>query len=261
MAITCSFHPNQPAYFQCYDCDSAFCESCITVRKIEIYGAVETHYFCPACETEAIFIGIANVLPPFWKQLGKIFSYPLQLTPLIMTLLLSILGTIMSSNWMVQLLIWVVMMKYAYSVLQSTAKGNLNAPKVTFESLNSDVTPIFMQVAIFMITDRVSSIVFLKAGTLAGFSFIALSAICMPAIIMLLVATGSIIAALNPMLFFPVIFRIGVPYLLLYLFLTFLGIAPYSLLSIFASHVPPQILKFLHLFLGQMYLLISYKFL
>ena len=258
MAISCSFHPSQPAHFQCYDCDTTFCESCITVRKVETYGCVDSHYFCPACETEAALIGISNILPPFWKQLGRIFLYPLQPTPLIMTLLLSILGALMPSSWMVQLLVWVMMMKYAYSVLLATASGNLTAPKLTLGLMNSDVVPVFKQVAVFAILGWASSTIFLKVGPLGGVPFIALSALCMPVIIMLLVASNSIITALNPMLFFQVIFRIGYPYLLLYLFLTFLATAPYYLMSFFAPYASPPILKFLSLFLSQLYLLISY---
>ncbi len=258
MTISCSFHPKQPAHFQCYDCDTTFCEACITAREVETYGSVDSHYFCPACETEAALIGISNILPPFWKQLGKIFLYPLQVTPLIMTLLLSILGALMPFSWMVQLLVWVMMMKYAYSVLLTTASGNLTAPKLTLELMNSDVAPVFKQVVVFAILGWASSTIFLKVGPLGGVPFIALSALCIPVIIMLLVASNSIIAALNPILFFQVIFRIGYPYLLLYLFLTFLATAPYYLISFFAPHVSPFFLNFLNLFVGQLYLLISY---
>lgn len=258
MSITCSFHPTLPAHFQCHSCDTSFCESCVTVRRVESYGSTDKHYFCPACETEVLLIGIANILEPFWKRLGPIFLYPFQSAPLIMTLLLSFVGALLYFSGLVQLLVWVVMMKYAYAVLIATGQGSLRAPKVTWGQINDNLSSVFKQVVIYAIIGWLTVLIFARFGPLAGFPFLALSALCMPMIIMLLVATDSMIRALNPLIFFPVIFRIGWPYLLLYLFFTLLSACPFYLLSLIAGNLPPQVETFLSLFVGQFYLLVSY---
>lgn len=258
MSISCSFHPSLPAHFQCDNCDTSFCEACISSRDTKSYSGKSTYYFCPACETEATLTGVSNILEPFWKRLGPIFLYPLQKVPLVMTLGLSMLGALMPFNLLVQLLVWVVMMKYAYAVLIETGKGSLKAPVVSWKTINSDLGSVFKQVVIYVLTGWLSMVIFARFGPLAGVPFLALSALCMPMIIMLLVATDSMFRALNPMLFFPVILRIGWPYLLLYLFFTLLSSGPFYLLSLITMELPPQVSQFLSLFVGQFYLLVSY---
>ena len=77
---------------------------------------------------------------------------------------------------------------------------------------------------------------------------------------MLLVATDSILRALNPVYFVGIIFRIGWPYFLQYLFLFFLLAGPAALFSYLSPEVLPyRLYIFLTLFFKQFYALISYS--
>lgn len=261
MTLSCTFHPGRSAHFQCEHCDISFCDQCVSSREVSRYSEEELVYYCPACDGIPTLVGLSNILPPFWKKLGSIFLYPLQPAPLIFTMVLAVLGGLLYFNWIAQLFIWIVMMKYAYAVMISTAKGGLKAPAITWSLINDDVMQVFKQYGIFLLAGFCIAFMFHQFGVVGGGLFVVFVAAFLPAIIMLLVATNSIIHAINPMLFVPIVFRIGSSYLLLYLFLIFLSAAPLSIYSLLPAKLPPQLWKGLTLFLGQIYTLISYHLL
>ncbi len=258
MTISCSFHPEQAAHFHCHLCNVYFCKICITLRGADKYGVEEKRYLCTACGRTANSLGLSNILPPFWKKMGAIFAYPFQPAPLLFTTALAALGGWIPANWIVQLLVWIVMMKYAYAVLINTAGGSLRAPAVTWGLINDDVVQVFKQFVVYGLVGAAGGFLFVNAGPAAGWSFVVLITLFMPAIIMLLVATNSIIHAINPMLFIPIVFKIGFPYLLMYFFLFLLSSGPLYLFSSIPFEIAPPLRKFFSLFCGQMYAIISY---
>jgi len=258
MTIHCSHHRSKAAHFTCNQCGDAFCESCISVREHEAYGRKERNYFCPVCNVPAEHIGVGNLLTPFWNRLPKFFLYPLQPVPLILTIVLAVFGSIFFFVPMVQLVVWIVMMKYAYAVLIQTGTGALRAPEVTTELVTEDIGQVFKQFVIFIILGMITGFVFRTTGPVGGFAFTAFVAIFAPAMIMVLVATNAIIPALNPMIFVPIVSRIGGRYFLMYLFLFFLYVAPSALLAMVPKVVPFPVLKFFSLFFNQYYVLVSY---
>jgi tetratricopeptide (TPR) repeat protein len=259
MAEICSFHRTVAAHFQCQECGTSFCDECVSVRETMEYSGKNRHYFCPACNLPLKMLSIGNMIEPFWQRLSAIFLYPLQPTPLLATLVLAGLGTLFPASFLVQIVVWVVMMKYAYAVLITTGRGGLRAPAVTWDLINQDVGQVFKQYVLFAILGICASMLFDNVGLVGGFAFIILIALAMPAIIMLLVATNSVLHALNPLLFIPVITRIGWPYLLMYLFLAFLLSGPAALFSYLPmDRLPQQISVFIYLFLQQSYTLICY---
>ncbi len=260
MSINCTFHRAVVAHFQCHDCGSAFCDECISVRDTEGYGGRSRDYFCPGCNIPAEKLSIGNIIEPFWHRLSAFFLYPLQLTPLILTLLLAGFGALFPANAFVNLFVWVVMMKYAYATLVETGRGGLRAPPVTWGLINEDVLQVFKQYVIFALVGAGAAYIFQLTGIIGVCFYLTLMVLAIPAIIMLLVATNSILHALNPVYFVGIIVRIGWPYFLQYLFLFFLLAAPATLFA----YLPPDILPFrgyifLTLFLKQFYALISYN--
>jgi tetratricopeptide (TPR) repeat protein len=258
MSITCTLHRSEPAHFQCDECGSSLCDECISLRETSGFSGKNRDYFCPACELPARMIGLGNVLEPFWNRLGAIFLYPLQPAPLLLTLVLSIIGALFAGWGIVQLLVWIVMVKYAYASLIHTAQGSLRAPPVTWELINQNVLQVFKQFVVF-------AIIAACVGFVAPFSPIAavvlifVVAACLPAIIMILVASNSILQAVNPALFVPIIFRIGWAYLLMYLFLLFLLGAPAALFAVLPVElIHARVYFFLQLFLSQLYSIICY---
>ena len=168
MSINCTFHRSVVAHFQCHECGSAFCDECISVRDTEGYGGRGRDYFCPGCNLPAEMVSMGDIIEPFWGRLTAFFLYPLQLTPLILTLLLSGLGALFPANIFVNLFIWVLMMKYAYATLIETAQGGLRAPKVTWDLINNNVHQVFKQYIIFALVG-VGAVYVLQIFGIIGF--------------------------------------------------------------------------------------------
>lgn len=260
MPVNCTIHRSVAAHFQCDRCSSSFCDDCVTLRESPGYGYGETNkdYFCPACEMPVKMIGLGNVMEPFWTRLTSIFLYPLQPTPLILTFILSLLGAFFPGSFFIRLAVWVIMMKYAYAALTTTAQGALTAPKVTWELINQDVLQVFKQFVVFGIIGFVGSFIF-GISIIAGVLFAVIIVACIPSIIMVLVSSNSILQAVNPLLFVPIIKRIGWPYLLMYLFLFFLLAAPAALFSVLPlENMNLVLVEFTSLFFSQLYTLVSY---
>jgi len=125
MVETCDFHRTEAAHFQCYECGTAFCDTCVSVRDVEEFSGKKRHYFCPACNIPVQTISVGNIIEPFWHRLSGFFLYPFQPTPLLLTIALSVLGAVFTTNLFVRIFIWVVAVKYAYAVLTTTAQGGL----------------------------------------------------------------------------------------------------------------------------------------
>jgi len=253
------FHRSKAAHFHCYECGSAFCDECISVRETEGYGGKEINYFCPGCNIPAETMSLGNIIEPFWNRLNSIFLYPFQPTPLILTLVLAALGALLPTSFFVRIFVWVVMMKYAYATLIRTGQGGFKAPEVTWDFINQDVIQVFKQYLIFIVIGAGTAFAFQHLGLAGGYLFLIVMALAMPAIIMLLVSTNSVIHALNPYMFSRIIYRIGWPYLLMYLFLFFLMAGPATLFSFLPVDVLPyRLYVFLTLSFKQFYAIIGY---
>ncbi len=102
-------------------------------------------------------------------------------------------------------------------------------------------------------------------GFLAGFFgrgalilSIILAVVALPAMLLILVINESLLQALNPVMIFGVISRIGWAYFLLLFFLMLLGIAPAVLSSSIVGHLPAKLHLFVSLAAKNYYTLISY---
>ncbi len=262
MAIDCTFHRTKPAHFHCIECGTAFCENCISTRKSNGFSGETIDYFCPGCNISAELLSLGNIIKPFWNNLGSFFLYPFQMVPLLLTIVLSALGAIFPSTLLVSLFVWVVMMKYAYATLIETGQGRLKAPDLSWKLVNEDILQVFKQYVIFAVIALIAGFIFSIGGVFAGGTFLVLIFVALPAIIMLLVATNSVVHALNPVLFFGMISRIGGPYFLMYLFLFFLLAGPAAVIAYLPPDLLPlQLYVFLTLFLEQFYALICYRML
>lgn len=258
MSIFCTFHRSEKAHFHCYECGSAFCENCISIRETSGYSGKEKEYFCPGCNIPAEMLSLGNLVEPFWHQLSSIFLYPFQLVPLVLTLILASLGTLFSESFLVTLFVWVVMVKYAYATLTWTAQGSLKAPKVSLALINEDVLQVFKQYVLYFIIAAMAAVVFTYTGTVGGFSFLVLVALALPAMIMVLVSSNSILQAINPVVSYGIISRIGGPYFLMYLFLFFILVAPSTLFAYLPLSIPVKAFIFLKLFFQQIYTIIAF---
>jgi tetratricopeptide (TPR) repeat protein len=111
--------------------------------------------------------------------------------------------------------------------------------------LTGDISIVFKQIAFYIIIGFASNWVANNMGFMVSALFQIAVILFTPAMIIMLVATESLIAAINPVLFISMTWRIGWSYLLMFLFLLMLKFAPLFLWQYLLSYLPGTIQLFL----------------
>jgi len=179
-------------------------------------------------------------ITPFWNRIPAFFLYALRPIPLSLTIGLSIITAFTGSSvW--SLVIYAVMMKYCFEALDRTTQGELSPPGLTYSvivdgyELPAKLFALF--VVFFMLVGSIGqSVGFLPSMILLYFGMFA-----MPASIMTLTVTNSMLSTLNPLLLMSMIRRIGWSYLILYAFLFFLSTAQATAQYFFSTRIDPSL--------------------
>ena len=262
MRTPCSYHPAKAAHFECSSCDADYCAECVTKRSLTRYGRAETHYYCPKCQGMVERLDISDIIDPFWMRLPKFFLYPFHPRPLILMLLLSAGMVLVSKpgllNALISFAMWGVLLKYSHAALKNTAHARYYPPKINSETIVADFDIVFKQIAIFVIVGIALVKVAQIFGPLIAMVAMIVAILSIPAMIIVLVATGSLIHAVNPVVFIGMAWRIGWGYLLMYLFLAILGGAPVVLGRHVIAHLPASSHVFLFTLAKCYYTIISY---
>lgn len=261
MKTFCDYHPTKPAQWCCPDCDVYFCPDCITRRVIEQYGKKKTFYYCPKCNEAPDRLAIGNLIEPFWNRLHKFFSYPFHPRPLALMICLSLATLLFGMpliGFILSIVSYVVLFKYSFAVLLNTAQGKFSPPKVTTETVFSDIGVVFKQIFLFVVLLIVFLYVMRDAGPVVAIVFVCFAILFAPSMIILLVTTNSLLQAINPLLFVRIPWRIGWGYLLMYFFLILLAGAPAFLGKYIVALLPAVLHPMLTTFVKSFYLIISY---
>ena len=161
--------------------------------------------------------------------------------------------------WMlIRFAVWAIVLKYSFAVLKETANGKLVSPKITIQTISDDFEVVFKQIAMYAIIGFAVFKVFQSMGIVIGLLFLAFSALSIPAMITVLVASNSLLNAINPMVFVRMAWRIGWAYLLMYLFLLLLGVAPAVVGRYIIAFLPDGLHGFLFAMAKSFYTIISY---
>ncbi len=189
----------------------------------------------------------------------KFFIYPLQLHAILLVMALALLSALFPTTLLVYLFCFVVSTKYAYTVLTTTAKGNLKAPQMSIELFNSNVLQVFKQYILFAALGGIATLIAKYTGIVGMGAFGLICFILMPAMFMVLVSSNSVLAALNPMIVVPIVTRIGWRYALMFLFLLLLLMAPAAILYLAPESLPAGVGVFLATFFQHYYTFIAYN--
>jgi tetratricopeptide (TPR) repeat protein len=258
----CEYHPTKPAEWICPSCNNCFCRECIDNRVVQQYGKKKVFHFCPKCNVEAERMAFKNSAVGFWNRLPKFFIYPFHPRALILMASTSVAAVLVSGPGLFRILlqfaIWGVVLKYSFSALKTTARGNLTPPKINLETISSDFDMVFKQIGIYLVIGVAFAKVLQSAGIFIGLLFLGLAILSVPAMIIVLVATNSFLRAINPVVFMPMAWRIGWAYLLMYLFLIFLGAAPAVLGHYIIAFLPNSLHGFLLSMAESFYTIVSY---
>ena len=254
-AISCKYHPDQPARWGCHKCHINYCTACVRTRP----GGAATA--CPVCEGPLASLGAGNVITPFWHRLPRFFLYPANTVSLVLMLLLAAVTALSSVSFLgfvVQLVVIIVFVKYAYAVLEHTAKGHDSPPDYSGAALTGELELPFKQLLVFFVFAFANFAIYDLFGTVAYAASLLLTLIAIPASVMVLAIEHSFFSAFNPMTLGSMILRIGFPYLILCVFLAFLLGGSEIALQTLLERVPDWALFPLYNFLEMYFLLIMF---
>lgn len=261
MKESCHYHPTKSAHWRCPHCGLLCCNTCISIRKGGPLQDRDLH-FCPKCNREAAWVGAANLIEPFWKRLPKFFKYPLAPAPLILITLLALAGTLAAGfallGVVARVLLWAVLFNYAFAALKTTAQGDLAPPAVRSETITEDFLQVFKQVGIYALIWFVFAWLAPTMGIVVAMVYLVAAFFLVPAMLILLVTTGSLLHAVNPVMFIRLALRIGKGYFLMYFFLFLLGAAPAFVGQFLFQHLPQALSMFVFSLAKGYYTIISY---
>jgi tetratricopeptide (TPR) repeat protein len=208
------------------------------------------------------WVGVENLIEPFWNRMPRIFTYPLSIAPIILMAVLALATMFFSGPGLFSTLMkgvmWLIVIKYSFESLKATAGGNLKAPPVNSQTISDDFGQVFKQFGIYIAILIAFFWVSAKLGPFLGILFLLGALFFVPSMIILLVTTGSLINALNPVMFVGLTFRIGWAYLLMYFFLFLLGSAPAYLFQFLIKFLPGVLHLLLYGFAESFYTIVSY---
>jgi tetratricopeptide (TPR) repeat protein len=258
----CNGHPTRKAHWHCSKCDALLCSECVSARENENYGSKDIHHFCPKCNLPVDWVGLQNLIDPFWNRMPRIFAYPLSLQPFLFISVLAFATLFLSGSGLFSSIlrgvIWLMILKYSFESLKATASGNLKPPPVNAQTISEDFVQVLKQFAIYMLIFVGFAYISAKAGLILGVVFAIAALFFVPSMIILLVTTGSLFHAINPVVFVGLTFRIGWAYLLMYFFLFLLGSAPAYLVQYVIRFLPAEAHPMLFGFAQSFYTIISY---
>ena len=258
----CGGHPTRKAHWQCSKCNAQLCPECVVQRQSESYGHRQTLQFCPKCNLPVDWVGVENLIEPFWNRMPRIFSYPISVPSLILMAVLALATMFFSGPGLFSSLMkgvmWLVLIKYSFESLKATAGGNLKPPPVNAQTISDDFQQVFKQFVIYIAIFLAFGWISFHAGLLIGFAFLMAALFFVPSMIILLVTTGRLIHALNPVMFVRLTFRVGWAYLLMYFFLFLLGSAPAYLFQFLIKFLPAELHLLLFGFAESFYTIVSY---
>jgi tetratricopeptide (TPR) repeat protein len=208
------------------------------------------------------WVGVENLIAPFWNRMPRVFAYPVSIAPLILMAVLAVATLFFSGPGLFSILmkgtLWLIVLKYSFESLKATAGGNLKPPPVNAETISNDFGQVFKQFGIYIALFIAFGWISAQVGLVVGIAFLLGALFFVPSMIMLLVTTGSLIHALNPVMFVGLTFRIGWAYLLMYFFLFLLGSAPAYLFQFLIKFLPAETHLMLYGFAESFYTIVSY---
>lgn len=262
MKKVCNYHPTRPAHWSCGQCGAFMCPECVSEREGGGFGDKSVLHFCPKCNVPAEWVGVSNLIDPFWKRLPKIFLYPISMYPLIILAVFTVVQCMFWGPGLFKALVrgaaGMVLLKYAFEALKATASGNLKQPPINGETVSQDIHIVLKQYGIIIAIIVAGIFILAKYGPLLLILFALFSLFFLPSMIILLVTSSSFFHAINPVVFIGLTFRIGWPYLLMAFFLMLLQFAPAAAGQYIIEFFPQMIQLPMVIFMGGFYVIISY---
>ncbi len=174
----------------------------------------------------------SNAITPFWRRIPFFFLFPAYPSALLRVLGLAVLASIpfaISPGNVILFLVvlfpiaWVMLLRYAFVVLEQTSLGRLSPADYPFDVGSASSYKPYKQLAVIVLMGVLVGIITAALGETPGLIAYGLLAIAMPAGIMLVAIEDSIRSAMHPGKLIHIMFSVGWPYLALFAFLLLLS--------------------------------------
>ena len=257
----CKYHPLKSPRWSCETCEVLFCGECIPGARINYPKNTPK---CPLCHNPVSYLGSAYDADPFWKAAGKFFQYPLRPSGLIA--MAAICGSIyltltLPTLFQIALALGIAasLTRYLMLIIEESSRGKDSPPDIS-AFFQADPNRLFLKlIAIFIITGSLTGLMAQASPTLAQIFLIVFGNILMPAVIMLLAISKSLLSSINPLNIVSLVMRVGLPYLLLTLCLMAVSLGPEYLLPLLASFLPPIVLAASMIIVGIYFMFVTFR--
>jgi len=255
--IACKYHNERPAKWYCQSCQIYFCSSCIPKRTSHI------NINCPVCFKGVSTVAAENSIESFWNRIPTFFLYPLNISSILFLVFLSMgsLGIEYDPVLAISIPIIVIIffLRYAYIILEQTAKGHMEIPSFSIEILFSQLDLPLKQILIIVATVAFNFSVYDLFGLGVLVFTLVVSIVAAPASIMVLATEYSFFRAFSPLIVGTLITRIGKPYFILCFFLLLLLISSEVSFSLLLKIIPAQYIWPVYFFINMYFVLIMYN--
>ncbi len=156
-----------------------------------------------------------NEIQPFWHRIPAFFGYGFHWRVLLLAVTLALLNAYLLPGLFVVVL-YAATTRYAMAVLDATARGELTPPALDRTTLGSGYELPIKLFLILLLYGLALTWVAVSVGEVAAITLYLAGSLLFPALVMTLVLTESLVAALNPLGWVGLARAIGWPYLALF---------------------------------------------
>ena len=251
-AVNCKYHTSTPARWNCGYCHIRYCPSCVIEKET---GHVPD---CPVCKRRLDSLGAENLITPFWLRLREFFKFPAQPAPLLLILVMTLFAMLIRyvPGWDIDIKLInleiprnaifvfpfiIVFLKYAQTVLEDTAQGYLKPKAVNSDILFGNSIIVFKLLAILLAFKLITGAALDMFDQTGFYLANIITSIGTPAAIMILAMENRFSSAMNPVIIYSVITRIGMPYFIMFVMFYLLDIAQSFLLALLQQYIDPSL--------------------
>lgn len=220
-ATHCKYHASIPARWNCASCSIDLCSQCIKTEYLPQAVAV-----CPVCKNELQAFSASNLITPFWYRIPRFFAYPFNLTALVYIVALALLSAVLFKPTLLailmQVVLFLVFLRYAYAVLNHTALGHMTPPPVNYSMVTDGLEMPFKQLGVYIFMGIAVGLLSSFLGAVVATIYLVVMLVCIPATAMVIAVENSFMRAINPLALVSIVTRIGWSYLILCIFLLIL---------------------------------------
>ena len=180
---------------------------------------------------------------PFWQRLPAALAYPARPPALWVVFGLATAGAVSyrPGPWggVLQVALFVLLLRYAYAAMVRSAAGRDDPPAISLRLFNSDLEMALKQFGVIILFAMLYGIGVRLLGDAGGVVVLAAANLATPATAMVIALENSFLRAINPLLLWTLVRRIGAAYLLLCVLLAALWLLAqlsFDLLSAFQHH-------------------------